>query len=804
MAGDDGTPSIDNIHWNQWTFVMVLKALTGTGLAIDDVLQGPFVEWNGSFDGEKGDAQGDWSYHAWEKAYFSITVNHDAIRNLKDRMEQITDVVGMLFTDKAYDDIDLNTLTTARDMIYQFQRTLDTLADGMHQWVAQATGPDGPLDGKAVDVLRTRAEGYAKTLDRWVNQINDNYGSSLPSAFYSADNDARTLVHLLKVLISDITIPPFNSSVADTISRLPEYAIGVVKQKIWQQMYDKGLLVAHKDTYQLDNIWQYYYFWSGFDESTAYEAAETYIRQSLSAVPELGNVMDPQTWIAINREIADRLAEVRQNHLDEPVRSSIERTHERYEVLGRSFPNLADPIVAEANMVEWGPCAFGNGPFGNLGPNDNPFDGLFNNMFCGMDDNPFDGLFNNMFCGMDDSPFDGLFNNMFCGMDDSPADGLFNDTPFRALVNGPDGLGGVTGDGQDVPVPNLLTSTGFEIPPGVNADGSAELPLGLGDEVMLGPNGAPALGPNGELIGTDGQSILGPNGLPIFSAVGGGLNRGPNGQVIGPNGQPVLGPNGELLDIDGTPILGPNGELIGPDRTPILGPNGEPVLGNADGSEAGGGITPPNLPGGNIATLLPELSGGGGGGGSLPGIGAGVGGAGGGGGISPPQIGDGSTGGGLGEAAQVLSDGSITPIAGPTAAPTPMNPDALANHLADRGISTDGSGGMPFYPPMGGMGGMGGQPNRDDRERQTWLTEDEAVWGTAVGAASGVIGRPDEDDDDSVEELVLLGPVRGPRPGPKTDRRRPGDTTGDQRRPRASDEQAGTTSDQAVYSEQRN
>jgi hypothetical protein len=75
--------------------------------------------------------------------------------------------------------------------------------------------------------------------------------------------------------------------------------------------------------------------------------------------------------------------------------------------------------------------------------------------------------------------------------------------------------------------------------------------------------------------------------------------------------------------------------------------------------------------------------------------------------------------------------------------------------------------GMPFYPPMGGMGGMGNRPNNnEERERQTWLTEDEAVWGTRVGAVGSVIGRP-EDADEPDEELVILGPVRGARPAPQ-------------------------------------
>jgi hypothetical protein len=63
---------------------------------------------------------------------------------------------------------------------------------------------------------------------------------------------------------------------------------------------------------------------------------------------------------------------------------------------------------------------------------------------------------------------------------------------------------------------------------------------------------------------------------------------------------------------------------------------------------------------------------------------------------------------------------------------------------------------------MGGMGGMGGE--KKERERQTWLSEDEKVWGTDVSAGIAVIGLPDDDSDDELdpEEIIQpLGPVRG-------------------------------------------
>ena len=83
-----------------------------------------------------------------------------------------------------------------------------------------------------------------------------------------------------------------------------------------------------------------------------------------------------------------------------------------------------------------------------------------------------------------------------------------------------------------------------------------------------------------------------------------------------------------------------------------------------------------------------------------------------------------------------------------------------------------GNGGVPFFPPMmGGMGGMGGAGERpQERERQTWLAEDESVWGTDVAAGSGVIGRLE--DEDGSEEILIASLPGQERLHPAIHRRR--------------------------------
>jgi hypothetical protein len=67
--------------------------------------------------------------------------------------------------------------------------------------------------------------------------------------------------------------------------------------------------------------------------------------------------------------------------------------------------------------------------------------------------------------------------------------------------------------------------------------------------------------------------------------------------------------------------------------------------------------------------------------------------------------------------------------------------------------SGEGTSAVPFYPPMaGGMGMSGGQQGLQERERTTWLSEDEDVWGTEPSVGPGVLGRDFTDADDDLDE----------------------------------------------------
>ncbi len=63
-----------------------------------------------------------------------------------------------------------------------------------------------------------------------------------------------------------------------------------------------------------------------------------------------------------------------------------------------------------------------------------------------------------------------------------------------------------------------------------------------------------------------------------------------------------------------------------------------------------------------------------------------------------------------------------------------------------------GSNAVPFFPPMAGQGGAGAAGQQQERERSTWLSEDEEVWGTEPEVGPQVLGRDLLDDDDEADD----------------------------------------------------
>ncbi|MER7024910.1 MULTISPECIES: hypothetical protein [Streptomyces] len=243
------------------------------------------------------------------------------------------------------------------------------------------------------------------------------------------------------------------------------------------------------------------------------------------------------------------------------------------------------------------------------------------------------------------------------------------------------------------------------------------------------------------------------------SGGGSGLKTSPFGsgggaaKLVGPDGRTLTDRNGHAVDVprgskinadgtvtrpDGTLATDRNGNQLTVPRGTKLHPVAEPPH---DGSVWRERKMPENV-------QLPGGKGGSGGATAHPPVmprglstvsGLGGGGAGGGGGASSGEIQPPRTG----MSPKAFKNGGSLPPPPPEEFP-PGGRGGRGGALQEAtsmGRSTS-SGGSPMVPPMGAGGagaGAGGQGG--DRERATWVDEEEEVWGTDGGATPGVIGR---------------------------------------------------------------
>ncbi|MGH3374670.1 MAG: hypothetical protein ACRDP6_08015 [Actinoallomurus sp.] len=275
-------------------------------------------------------------------------------------------------------------------------------------------------------------------------------------------------------------------------------------------------------------------------------------------------------------------------------------------------------------------------------------------------------------------------------------------------------------------------SNGTDVP--VLKDGKQVTDPKTGQPIMVPPG--TTVGKNGELFGPDGRPILGADGKPVYAPPGskpGGpedpanlVTTGhvvnatvPKGSTIGSDGV-IRGPDGKtVLDANGNPVHVSRGTTIGKDGT-VLGPNGKPVPEQTQllDNEEHAMLHPDLLPRPKTTSAVS---------GGLPGLPA----------ISAGGASPGVTTTGL-SARAVENGGRLTPEQ--LAAREATAGESAAEQAQLMGRQTATSGGEPMMPPMGGMGGAGAGGGQD-RQRTTWLAEDEEVWGTDSDVVSGVIGR---------------------------------------------------------------
>ncbi|MEV0809434.1 hypothetical protein [Micromonospora sp. NPDC050200] len=267
--------------------------------------------------------------------------------------------------------------------------------------------------------------------------------------------------------------------------------------------------------------------------------------------------------------------------------------------------------------------------------------------------------------------------------------------------------------------------------------GGSTLLNGLGDETSVNGLGGPT-----PIGGVPGSDPGGSGGSTLLNGLGDETRVGAFG-----GGSPLGGVPGNDPGVSGG-VFGGGGDV----RSGIVD-TGIPSLDNSDlppvtssGSQSIGGLTEGtnnglNDFGDDLPTGRPDEFGGGSSGlDDLPDT-------------SGVRLGDGS--GNFSGSGGPGSDGGNSFGSTPYQPPSDVNSSLATSMFPTAGgqgtPGTNGmNSGMPFMPPMGGMG----QPNANqdkDRERSTWLVEDEDVWGTDPTCAPAVIGRGDNTDFDAIE-----------------------------------------------------
>ncbi|WP_371493765.1 hypothetical protein OG871_01850 [Kitasatospora sp. NBC_00374] len=309
---------------------------------------------------------------------------------------------------------------------------------------------------------------------------------------------------------------------------------------------------------------------------------------------------------------------------------------------------------------------------------------------------------------------------------------------------------------------------------GVGGGGGQSALLDKNGKPLLGKDGKPLTVPpgtkvneKGELIGPDGKPLLGADGKPRMVPPGTTIGLPPpigsvfklpagskvneDGTVTGPdgakirdaNGNPVVLDKGSTIDKGGV-VRDADGRTVSPfeqllaDQQRVIANRTAGVLTGGTGGSGASGVGLPVSWGGlgdSIGTSRVGESFGNGGGTGASGVRTG--------GITagPPTVGVGgrlsSLGVAKGAAAMAEEAVAARGVAAQRAAAATAAEEA---ELMGRRVSTTGGAGAPMVPPMGGAGAAGGQGEKE-RQRTTWLAEDEEVWGTDAGGVTGVIGR---------------------------------------------------------------
>ena len=274
------------------------------------------------------------------------------------------------------------------------------------------------------------------------------------------------------------------------------------------------------------------------------------------------------------------------------------------------------------------------------------------------------------------------------------------------------------------------------------------------------------------------------------TSVGGGANSNFDPSQVGGGGSEsgggfdpsqVGGGGGASSNFDPSQVGGGGGGGLNLDPSQVGGEGGGAGF-NLDPSQTGGGVGGGSGGGFTGGGLIPGLGAVGGGlGGGRPGTGGKEDNVGGGHLPGPSPLNPGTVGGSLNPGHGVVLGPLGTPPPGYAGA-GPMTGIPGGGGAGNSVLASGGYGlqnlpgaakiaasptagglgsGMPFMPPMGGMGGAG-TGDEKERERNTWLAEEEDTWGTDPDCAPAVVGRDDAEHTEYTRPSAPTSPSRNP------------------------------------------
>jgi hypothetical protein len=651
------------------------------------------------------------TYHAWGDYFYGVNLNQDAVNAWSTAVSTIDEMMPDVARGKR-GSMDHQTLLDLEGAIRDFAGWSQAVSGGMNSWSSRLDSDDDSFRGKAAFLIYWRLKVNGDGLTDTYEQLTSRYTRPMADVI----GDAATELANFNSTMSGHWTTAITLNMRDWINNSIVTAINDVAGYI----DDSGLQLGTPN-YKLN----------AFGKDV--DSGKAFIRTVLSSYPK-GDLTSAAGWQKIGDEIGTTTVGLLKSLLDTPAQTAIGALAPKYVLATSSLLEITDPPPETPPRVDPG----GNGPPDGGGSGDIP---------------------------------------------PPPGGGGSGDIPPP-----PDGSGG-GGGGGDIPPPD--GSGGGDIPPpdGAGGGGGSDIPPpgGSGSGDIPPPDGGAG---GGDGLGLDGPPADGgaggggggfvPGFVPPGGGVGGGGDGAGGGSSVGPGGDGSFnepgGGNGVITPPDGG---GSGGSELPPgagnSRT-TLPPGADGGGSGAGGGASGGFGSDPGKGFGSGAGVGAGAGGGSGAGGGVGGgpggLGDGFGGAGGGLGGAGGGLGGagGGLGGGLGGGVGGVGLGGGSGSGGLTGLPTQLSGGSPGAGGAP-GSSGGGEGGVPFFPPMmGGQGAGGDKPQ--ERERQTWLSEDEEIWGTRVDVGSGVIGRLDEEEFD-VEEVPLTGPTRRQRRADTPRRPRP-------------------------------